>query len=196
MALARWKEGKPPVSVGGLAFSGCGVSFEPWYQLYNGSPILYAMLTRTGAYLLYFEFPGEVFVARPQEAWLQSPLVYVGSAMGRAGFSRVSRHLKRAASRGTSHWHIDQILQQVAPRRIYLVPSRERLECHLAQLLARRFPPALEGFGSSDCTCRSHLFSVPWFELEQILHGAGHAFVRLCNTGDLTRPGELTLTVE
>jgi len=143
--------------------------------------MLYAMLTRTGAYVLYFEFPGEIFVSRPQEAWLTSPLLYVGSAMG--GFERVNRHLRMAEGRGTPRWHIDQILQQVPPQRIYLVPSRERLECQIAQHLAGRFPVALEGFGSSDCRCPSHLFRGPWFELEQLLHQAGWAFVRLCRTG-------------
>ncbi len=147
------------------------------------------MVTRTGAYVLYFEFPGEVWVARPREAWLSSPLLYVGSAMGRAGFQRVARHLRLAAGQGRPRWHIDQILQQVAPRRIYLVPSRERLECRLAERLAVRFPVALEGFGSSDCRCPSHLFHGTWFELEQVLQGL--PFVRLCHTGALSSPDSL-----
>ncbi len=145
-----------------------------------------------GAYLLYFEFPGELWIQRPREQWLRSPLVYVGSAMGSQGFQRVARHLrfhqKKPRSPRPPHWHIDQILGATLPSRIYLIPSDHPIECSLAELLQGRFEIAALGFGSSDCSCKSHLFHAPWFDIEKILQEHSIPFVRLCiaeDSGDL-----------
>lgn len=78
---------------------------------------------------------------------------YVGSAMG--GFStRLAHHLRKEKK---LHWHIDYLLEQADIREVILCRSEKKIECFLAQALAREFP-SVSGFGSSDCKCQSHLY--------------------------------------
>lgn len=83
---------------------------------------------------------------------------YVGSAQGPGGFSRVLRHFRLSINKDkNSRWHIDYLL--LSPYfqviRAYCIQTEERAEC----LLARGMPGiVIPGFGSSDCTCRGHLF--------------------------------------
>ena len=44
------------------------------------------------------------------------------------------------------------------PDELILIP-KERVECKVAELSLAHFTP-VEGFGSSDCSCPSHLFKV------------------------------------
>ncbi len=84
--------------------------------------------------------------------------VYVGSALGPGGLSRVRRHLRIASGGDASpHWHIDRLLLSPHFRVRYVVcgPTILRLECRLAAALGG---DAVPGFGASDCSCRSHLF--------------------------------------
>jgi Uri superfamily endonuclease len=79
--------------------------------------------------------------------------LYVGSAMSSLE-SRIRRHL---SSKKKCHWHIDYLLGRARIQNIIYAETEEREECHLANLLAQRLS-AVEGFGCSDCRCRSHLF--------------------------------------
>ncbi len=84
--------------------------------------------------------------------------VYVGSALGPGGLSRVRRHLRLAARRDAPpRWHIDRLLLSPRFRVRYAVcaPTALRLECRLAAALGSG---GVAGFGASDCSCRSHLF--------------------------------------
>ncbi|MCU0632868.1 MAG: GIY-YIG nuclease family protein [Methanolinea sp.] len=86
--------------------------------------------------------------------------VYVGSALGPGGLARVARHI-RCAREGLEkpRWHIDYLLVSGAftLESVYCLETEERLECRLASIIpGRRIP----GFGSSDCRCPSHLFSL------------------------------------
>jgi Uri superfamily endonuclease len=92
---------------------------------------------------------------------------YVGSALGSAGLAgRVGRHL---AGKGKPRWHIDYLRRNADPFQVWLVRSEMKLECLLAKKLGQlrgSFVP-VAGFGSSDCTCHSHLyyfFYAPPFE--------------------------------
>ncbi len=78
---------------------------------------------------------------------------YVGSAMGGLE-QRIGRHLQREKA---LHWHIDYLLLRALPYDVVVAETGERKECELAAKLMERFP-CMEGFGSSDCKCRSHLF--------------------------------------
>lgn len=83
---------------------------------------------------------------------------YVGSAL--SGLQkRVSRHLKREK---TLHWHIDYLLTRGQVVDVIQAQSKTRKECKIAGELAKHFP-SVQGFGSSDCCCRSHLFFDPDF---------------------------------
>jgi Uri superfamily endonuclease len=85
---------------------------------------------------------------------------YVGSAMGAAGFKRVKRHLDISAGRRkTRKWHIDYLLTVFEVIETIEIITQARIECGIAQNLRKNPSLAcIEGFGSSDCACRSHLF--------------------------------------
>jgi Uri superfamily endonuclease len=78
---------------------------------------------------------------------------YVGSAL--SGLEkRVGRHLSATKK---LHWHIDYLLNVAAITDVICGATEERKECALAAIISRRLP-AVDGFGSSDCRCASHLF--------------------------------------
>lgn len=86
---------------------------------------------------------------------------YVGSAQTNLE-KRVERHLRKAKRR---FWHIDYLLcnsnAEVLEVFYEIVPKAE--ECRIvAQLSREGFP--VEGFGSSDCSCKSHLFKVRGYD--------------------------------
>jgi Uri superfamily endonuclease len=80
--------------------------------------------------------------------------VYCGSAM--AGYrGRVGRHFSKEKK---LRWHIDYLLQEAEPVGAYLVPGGEGTECMLGNFIsALEGSEPVEGFGCSDCSCRSHL---------------------------------------
>lgn len=92
---------------------------------------------------------------------------YVGSALGGLK-GRVSRHMREGKK---LRWHVDYLLTRA--RLVDVVFAKgERKECAVAGELAKNLPK-IEGFGSSDCRCESHLFySADFHELlRQILAG-------------------------
>lgn len=83
---------------------------------------------------------------------------YVGSALGPGGLAARLRHHFRTATR--PHWHIDYLRQQLVIEEVWYACGEERLEHRWAGSLQRRVLVSvpLQGFGSSDCDCPSHLF--------------------------------------
>ncbi len=82
--------------------------------------------------------------------------LYVGSAWGPGGLAaRVNRHLRGGSSR---HWHIDHLRAYARPIAVWWAVNSS-VECVWAQhLLGRRDAQVIVvGFGSSDCTCETHL---------------------------------------
>jgi Uri superfamily endonuclease len=78
---------------------------------------------------------------------------YVGSAMGGLK-SRINYHLREKKH---PHWHIDYLLDKAQVIQVISAPTDSRLECTLAQILAKEID-FIPGFGSSDCKCKSHLY--------------------------------------
>ncbi len=81
---------------------------------------------------------------------------YCGSAMG--GLKRrIERHLK---GKKRKHWHIDFLTcnKNVEVLEVSLFEGR-RIECEVARELSKSCRE-IEGFGASDCKCRSHLFKI------------------------------------
>ncbi|MCJ7450117.1 MAG: GIY-YIG nuclease family protein [Candidatus Nanohaloarchaeota archaeon QJJ-9] len=81
---------------------------------------------------------------------------YVGSAFGSGGFKRIERHLEVSRGlNGSRHWHIDYLLGRDCSCVVSVlrVPEK-RVECELNH---RIDGDKVEGFGSSDCGCSSHL---------------------------------------
>ncbi|MFB6241421.1 MAG: DUF123 domain-containing protein [Candidatus Nanosalina sp.] len=80
---------------------------------------------------------------------------YVGSAMNNLE-SRVSRHFSREKR---NHWHIDYFTEEAEALAFTGLAADSSWECRLAQVASENCEP-VDGFGSSDCGCHSHLFRI------------------------------------
>jgi sugar fermentation stimulation protein A len=79
---------------------------------------------------------------------------YVGSAFN--GLSaRVARHMRLHKAK---RWHIDYLRPFARGVSAFLFPSHRDIECVLARKLCRISSDQISRFGSSDCSCLSHLF--------------------------------------
>ncbi|ENN96748.1 endonuclease III [Methanocaldococcus villosus KIN24-T80] len=76
---------------------------------------------------------------------------YVGSAMNGLK-NRIERHLKNEKK---MFWHIDYLLNYGKIEEIYI--TNNNVECETANEFIKAFD-YIEGFGCSDCSCKSHLF--------------------------------------
>ena len=84
--------------------------------------------------------------------------VYVGSAHGPGGlWGRLAHHLESTAR---PHWHVDYLRAHTNPQEVWYCCGRRLWEHRWARCLGtqRGASIPLAGFGSSDCTCESHLF--------------------------------------
>ena len=129
-----------------------------------------------GSYILLIELATEKNILIGKLGYLFFPkafYAYVGSAMDGLE-ARLARHLRKEKK---LHWHIDYLLKEVAIADIILcfgepfafchsegakrpknlAQGKLRMECFLAQALAKEFQ-SIPGFGSSDCKCQSHLY--------------------------------------
>jgi Uri superfamily endonuclease len=102
---------------------------------------------------------------------------YVGSAMATTGaltlFNRVKRHVRKELNKKV-HWHIDYLLKSDKTQiiRVYMIPSVDKYECIIAQEILKKSDDYINNFGSSDCSCKSHLFYInrlSSFELSDII---------------------------
>jgi Uri superfamily endonuclease len=83
---------------------------------------------------------------------------YTGSALGTGGFKRVIRHFNVASGKNqVRKWHIDYLLPHTDVICAVLMPTDDALECTIAKKFAEIFKD-INGFGCTDCACRSHLF--------------------------------------
>jgi len=78
---------------------------------------------------------------------------YIGRAPRETVSKRISRHRQRIKK---LFWHIDYLSSSKYIRFIKSAVFDTR-ECTLAEALGRHFT-YIDGFGSSDCNCVSHLF--------------------------------------
>ncbi|MEM3402201.1 MAG: GIY-YIG nuclease family protein [Candidatus Hadarchaeales archaeon] len=110
---------------------------------------------RSGVYVLLIHVPYS-FSTKVGELgnieFEQGYYAYIGSAMGGLE-KRVGRHMKGEKK---LHWHIDYLLLHSRPVDVFIAETNEKCECKIAEELCRRFS-SIEGFGSSDCGCKSHL---------------------------------------
>ena len=96
---------------------------------------------------------------------------YLGSALGSGGFARAERHRRHLDGVEESvHWHVDAVTthDETSFVRALLCPGVD-VECAVASGL-----PAgpVEGFGSSDCRCHSHLSCVDSVALDSAVRTA------------------------
>jgi Uri superfamily endonuclease len=87
--------------------------------------------------------------------------VYVGSAFGPGGLgARVARHCREQKR---LRWHIDYLRAAAAPDEVWYTLDPVSVECRWAEAF-RQMPGSsmpMDGFGASDCSCRTHLFYFP-----------------------------------
>lgn len=86
--------------------------------------------------------------------------VYVGSALNGLK-SRIDRH-KSSNPLKKKHWHIDYLLEHAVIVDVVSLTLDLRIECEVSRrvcsLNISHVP--VSGFGSSDCSCASHLYSM------------------------------------
>ena len=95
--------------------------------------------------------------------------IYIGSALGPGGLSRVERHVRLGHSRDRRpHWHVDRLLLDPRFRLSAVVTAgtSERLECTLARAIGGE---AVAGFGATDCWCGSHLIFRPADPVDEVV---------------------------
>lgn len=139
-----------------------------------------------GTYVLVWTFSRETTIrvgALGERAFAPGHYVYVGSAFGPGGFSRVDRHRELArGDRDVRHWHIDYLLGSPETRleAVATFPGVDR-ECSLA----RSLPGApVSDVGASDCDCPAHVLAVPDHEaLCERLEEEGGELDRLTDAG-------------
>ena len=97
--------------------------------------------------------------------------IYVGSAMQNLS-ARIARHMRR---RKRHHWHIDYLRQHADRVQALPIRSSQRQECEVARAISEISEPGPAGFGSSDCSCPTHLH---WFPSEPLESESFHAFLQ------------------
>jgi len=80
--------------------------------------------------------------------------IYVGSAMANLS-KRMERHQRL---RKQHHWHIDELRAITEFRSVLAIRSSDRLECQVAEAVSKIAEWSISGFGSTDCSCETHLF--------------------------------------
>jgi len=113
-----------------------------------------------GTYVLFAQVPYEFTLKISDKEVLFKPgyYAYVGSALGGVE-KRVERHFTQEKK---LHWHIDHLLLHAKAVDFLAAKTEERKECAVAEGLAKQ-SPGIDGFGSSDCKCETHLFYNPDF---------------------------------
>ncbi len=88
--------------------------------------------------------------------------IYVGSAMAHLS-KRMERHRHL---RKQYHWHIDELRAVAEFHSTLAIRSSDRLECEIAKAMSKITEWSVLGFGSTDCSCKTHLFAMPGNPLE------------------------------
>jgi sugar fermentation stimulation protein A len=80
--------------------------------------------------------------------------IYVGSAMANLS-KRMERHRHL---RKQHHWPIDELRAVAEFHSALAIRSSERLECEVGRAMSGMAEWSVPGFGSTDCSCQTHLF--------------------------------------
>ena len=80
---------------------------------------------------------------------------YIGSALNNME-KRIKRHMGKKKK---NFWHIDYLTshKDFKPYGAYIINDTIRVECLKAAEIQKSLP-SISGFGSSDCSCASHLY--------------------------------------
>jgi len=113
-----------------------------------------------GVYVLIIQVDWDIHAnvgAKGRLTFRKGLYAYVGSAQNSME-QRVKRHLRKEKHR---FWHVDYLLANDAAKVIEVFHKKadKTDECMIAKAIGERGEP-VDGFGSSDCNCKSHLFHV------------------------------------
>jgi Uri superfamily endonuclease len=113
-----------------------------------------------GTYLLLLECNNEAELSIGKLGRMNAEpgyYLYVGSAFGPGGIrARINHHMQIA---GRPHWHIDYLRTVAALVNVWCVyGSRYEHEWAHSLMHSEAATVPLNGFGSSDCKCATHLF--------------------------------------
>ncbi len=137
-----------------------------------------------GFYLLLVKLKkdGEIVVGKLGRLEVKKGFyLYVGSAMNNL-LKRVGRHFKREKR---MRWHIDYLLSSGNAELLcaFLFPCERKLECKVSELVGKRADGCIEGFGASDCKCRSHLYFFKSLDKAlSTVEEIGYRYLLLCRT--------------
>lgn len=114
-----------------------------------------------GSYILLFNLPAprQIVVGRFGELnFPAGSYLYCGSARGPGGIRARVRH--HVTSQTRPHWHIDFFKRAARLNLVGYKIGTDRFECIWAQSLEKSSNQEIiaPGFGSSDCSCRTHFF--------------------------------------
>jgi sugar fermentation stimulation protein A len=82
--------------------------------------------------------------------------IYVGSAMANLS-KRMERHRHLIKKH---HWHIDELRVVAQFHSVVAIRSSDKLECEIAKTMSKITEWSVAGFGSTDCSCESHLYGM------------------------------------
>ncbi len=111
-------------------------------------------------YILIIQVSSDINVnigAVGERAFAKGLYAYVGSAQTNME-QRVKRHLR---IKKRKFWHIDYLLYNAAAKiiKVFFKEGNKTEECKTAKSLSEKSKP-IDGFGCSDCKCKSHLFYI------------------------------------
>jgi Uri superfamily endonuclease len=121
-----------------------------------------------GIYVLVIRLNSDTSInvgALGQKTFKKGTYAYVGSAQKNLE-QRVQRHLRREKRK---FWHIDYLLGNDATKviKVLLKQGSKAEECQVANEISSK-SEAVNGFGCSDCHCKSHLFRVEDYRFLQV----------------------------
>ena len=129
-------------------------------------------MKRMGTYVLVITLGSDLTTEVGALGTLSFPAgvyLYTGSALGGLD-QRVSRHIRHEK---TVKWHLDRLTVAADPVIAYESYPDYVPECGLASMAGDcGMVPSVDGFGCSDCSCRTHLFRVPDGSLDLLISRA------------------------
>ncbi len=136
---------------------------------------VYEPTTSGGTYILLVSLPARetISVGRFSDILFDpGRYAYVGSAFGPGGLA--ARLRRYAVGPRRNRWHIDFLLDHAEVLGALISTDAARLECRWANWCQDRGSNIVDGFGASDCRCRSHLFFLDsGHKAEQMIGAAG-----------------------
>ncbi|MGN0097894.1 MAG: DUF123 domain-containing protein [Candidatus Methanomethylophilaceae archaeon] len=129
-------------------------------------------MKRMGTYVLIITLGSDLTTEVGALGTLSFPAgtyLYAGSALGGLD-QRVSRHIRREK---TVRWHIDRLTMVADSVTAYESYPDYIPECELASIAEDcGMVPFIDGFGCSDCSCRTHLLRVTEGSLDLLISRA------------------------